>query len=74
MPQTLGSRLPNQNGRLQVQNVRLQLGRRMGIKQGPEMTFPRKTSAMASEELRETAVLAQSCQPARRLKNECHAR
>jgi hypothetical protein len=50
MPQILGFRLPNQNGPLQVQNVRLQLGRRLGIKQGPGMTFSRKTSAMVSEE------------------------
>jgi hypothetical protein len=38
-----------------------QLGRRLGIKQGPGMTSPKKTPAMASEEPRETIVLSQSC-------------
>jgi hypothetical protein len=65
--------MPNQDGPLQVQIFILQLGRRLGIKQGPETTFPRKTSVIALKEPRETGMLSQNCQPACCLKNERYA-
>jgi hypothetical protein len=63
----------NQDGPLRVQIFIRQLGRRLGIKQGPEMTCPRKTFVIASEESRETGMLSQNCQPACCLKDERYA-